>query len=283
MFNCENPKEEEFVNEEKELIESLLIFTKYLISKWPQIDSSTGNLNYYIAGSLSPILLSQVNNFTELDSEKFPQIKESSNRTISPKAKSILTSFVRKIGDLDYIPLGYSKNTPKLLKISSKDTNFEGIPPEGQIGLIKSKDQIKLICDPVEVYGSDEIAKISINNQDFYINRPDNLYAYKLLNLLENYPFNPSKFNRDFPILHQAFLEIYTRDELLKTTNKVLNEFEADMERFSKRSHNLISSNIPPLLPTYIKRALNHPDCSTEIRQVLLELESFEEAESGRK
>ena len=115
--------------EQQAIVDSAVKFSKYLTSRWPQIDDgrrpiieiddqgtqvelpqlppelqAIPKLNYYLSGSLATMLLSRAENFTELDPSDPESMKPIMTRVVPESARQILTTFARPIGDLDYVP-----------------------------------------------------------------------------------------------------------------------------------------------------------------------------------
>src|SRR3989338_3901532 len=96
--------EREVTPEQRELVESATKFAEYLISRWPQVDTSKKpaaevddgtavgspelperieveqRMNYYLSGSLASMLLSRAERFTEMDETQIPLLADTHTR-----------------------------------------------------------------------------------------------------------------------------------------------------------------------------------------------------------
>jgi hypothetical protein len=106
-----------------------------------------------------------------------------------------------------------------------------------------------------------------VAGKDYYITRPDAIYAYKILHLIQSYSLNPDSFNNDLPHLQRAFTEFYTEEELLQKTHEILKAYEETMARYEDKSR--ASSN---WISRTIKKILERSDVSADVRSVLEKL-----------
>ena len=264
--------------EQHELLDSAVAFAEYLTHRWPQIDNGTHEgvaseprVNYYLSGSLATMLLARTDKFVEMDEAQIPFLQEVHTREIPESVRTMLGSFARQIGDLDYAPLDHYKANPGRLKKGGGGPAFDEVPNEGRKVLKQGENQCKVMCDPVVSYGAQRLAKIQVEGKDYYIARPDTIFAYKVLHLLQSYHQKPEKFNIDFKKIQDALREIYSEAELQKVTLQVLVAFEDVMEA----QHAIFYDNQenPPVyekkIVQYIEKVLAHEKISPEIRALL--------------
>jgi hypothetical protein len=285
----------EITTEQQEILESAVKFAKFLTSRWPQVERGRmqiieidnggttvelpelpeaveieQTINYYLSGSLVPMLLSCADSFSEIDETQIPALVESGTREIPKSARKIFASFARQIGDLDYVPADHYKYNPSRLKKGGGGPSFDEVPEDGLKVLKRRENQTKVMCDPVETYGAGRIAKVNIEGQDYYVARPDTIFAYKVLHLLQNYEENPGKFNSDFGKLFFAMKEIYSEDELLQITTQILSDYDNDMEASHQRFHK--GDEAKPYerkILLYTNRVLENQNITSEIRTVI--------------
>lgn len=281
--------------EQREIIGSVTKFAEYLTDHWPQIDSGEETavggdqgvdiasphelqesikeqrINYYLSGSLAVMLLSRAERFTAIEDNQIPAIVDEYTQDLPVSTRNILTSFARQIGDLDYVPMDHHKANPNRLKKGGGGPSFDEIPEEGRKALIQGENQIKLMCDPVEAYGPKRVAHIQVDGREYLIARPDTIFAYKVLHLLQSYDKKPDKFNADFHKLFSALKEIYSEEELMQITQQVLEDYEDAMEGVHARIYE--DKENPPLyekkIPAFINNALINPQITPEIKTVL--------------
>jgi|GEM_PF-1235742 len=291
--------ETEITPEQKEILESAIKFAKYLTSRWPQIDTGRKpgveiddkatidkslelpkdidtevKINYYFSGSLASMLLSRAERFTEMDDTQIPTLTDSRTREVPESARKVLSSFARQIGDLDYVQTDHYKANPARLKKGGGGPSFNEVPEEGRKVLKRGENQAKVMCDPVEAYGLKKVARVNVDGQDYYIARPDTMFAYKVLHLLQSYEQKPEKFNDDFGKLLGALREMYSDEELKQITQQVLTDYEDAMEALHVRMNE--DKETPPAyerkVPQFIKRVLANPQLSPEIKMALEEI-----------
>lgn len=296
----ENP-EIEINSEQREILESAEKFAEYLTSLFPQVNGkdtavelpeSTQTepmMNYYLSGSLATMLLSRAAQFTEIDESQIPEVKDGRTRVIPESARLILSTFARPIGDLDYVPTdfysgkkahiqnSYGKiSTEEYLQMRTKylwkggGPKFEEIPEEARKCLKRGETQLSIMVDPVESYGARRVAKVVVSGKEYFVARPDTIFAYKVLHLLQGYEQKPDKFNADFGKLLSAMKEIYSEDELLQITTQILSDYENTMEASHRRFHS--DNQVKPdehKIPAFAKRILDNKDITPEIRGVV--------------
>lgn len=265
--------------EQKELIASATKFAEYLTDHWPQTtnEGAESKINYYISGSLASMLLSCADKFIEMDEAKIPVLMESIVREIPESARNFFASFARQIGDLDYVRTNEYKNNPTSLRKGGGGPSFEEIPEEGRMVLKQKEGQIKVMCDPVENYGTNKIAKINVDGRDYFIARPDTIFAYKVLHLLQSYEQKPEKFNTDFGRLHDALKEIYSEEELAQITNQILVGYEEEMKKYHV-PWNGDYENFPVYekkIPKWFEKVLANQQISPDIRATIGKLKNI--------
>jgi hypothetical protein len=277
--------ESKITPEQQEILESATKFAEYLTGRWPQVDTSNLDLssdapesvplepkiNYYISGSLATMLLSRSEKFSEIIEDDVPTTAESNTRDIPESARNILASFARQIGDLDFVQTNHYKNNATRLRKGGGGPSFDEVPGEGSKVLRRGQNQIKLMCDPVESYGSNKIAKVTVEGRDYYIARPDTIIAYKVLHLLQSYEQKPEKFNTDFGKLLGALKEVYSDEELEQVILQVLSDYENHMrashERYNSESEK--PTDYEMKIPKFIERILSNQQISPEIRAII--------------
>ena len=291
--------EEETTPDQKEILESAISFAEYLTHRWPQVvvveTDDTGTtvelqelpegikkietetrLNYYLCGSLATMLLACAKSFTEMDGTQLPALVEVCTREIPESARTILASFARQIGDLDYARMNHYKPGPPRLTKGGGGPSFDEVPEAGRKVLRREERQIMVMCDPVKVFGINRVAKVNVEGRDYYIPTPDTIFAYKVLHLLENYERKPEKFNADFGKLLSALKEMYNEEELMQITRQILAHYEESMKelhtRLMRSLQRLDQDEPPPYekrIPKSIERLLANQQLSPEIRAML--------------
>ena len=291
--------EEETTPDQKEILESAISFAEYLTHRWPQVvvveTDDTGTtvelqelpegikkietetrLNYYLCGSLATMLLSCAKSFTEMDGTQLPALVEVCTREIPESARTILASFARQIGDLDYARMNHYKPGPPRLTKGGGGPSFDEVPEAGRKVLRREERQVMVMCDPVKVFGINRVAKVNVEGRDYYIPTPDTIFAYKVLHLLENYERKPEKFNADFGKLLSALKEMYNEEELMQITRQILAHYEESMKelhtRLMRSLQRLDQDEPPPYekrIPKSIERLLANQQLSPEIRAML--------------
>lgn len=267
----------------------------------PENMSSEPRMNYYLSGSLATTLLAHADGYTELDETEMPRLVDRRSVQISPKAREIFTSFARPIGDLDYVRTdnykarldqanalyrsgedntAYRAARAKILTKGGGGPSYEEIPPNGRKALKQAKGQVMVFCDPVESYGAKRVARITVEDQDYYIARPDTILAYKVLHILQGYEQKPERFNQDFPKLLEALLETYPTEDLLSITDTVLTDYEEAMRGLHDQWEKEKDTPAPyePKLPGMIQTVLAHPELDPSIRSVLETLQQAKQS-----
>ena len=290
----------EITPDQKEILESAIKFAEYLTDRWPQVDivrkpvvkiddkgttvelpelpegiETETRLNYYLCGSLATMILACATSFTKMDGTQLPALVEVCTREIPESARTILASFARQIGDLDYARMNHYKPGPPRLTKGGGGPSFDEVPEAGRKVLRREERQIMVMCDPVKVFGINRVAKVNVEGRDYYIPTPDTIFAYKVLHLLENYERKPEKFNADFGKLLSALKEMYNEEELIQITRQILTHYEEAMEESHDRLVKLFfegEENQRPYekkIPKSIERLLANQQLSPEIRAML--------------
>lgn len=280
-------------SEKEAIINSSEAFAKYMNERYPQTDNDDGEkkLNYVLSGSLATTLLARAESFVNINLSSDSTINEEEVKNLPPEARDKFAAYARPIGDFDFVPTDYYQEKQKevqgslyqedpeeyrrrrktLLWKGGGGPSFEEIPEEAQGCLKNESGQIKLMCDPVENWGSEGYAKITIDGADYYVTRPDYMVGYKVLNILQSYKQKPEKFNQDFKALLDATSDIYSLEEITAVTQEVLQGYESSMKTSFKK-HNP-NGYYEEFIPTSTKKTLNHPDVSDEIKKFLENLE----------
>lgn len=246
-------------------------------------------MNYYLSGSLATMLLSRAEQFTEIDESQMPGVQEGQTRTIPESARQTLATFARPIEDLDYVPTDFYSGKKAHVqnswgKVSSEEyqqmrakflwkgggPKFDEIPEEAKKCFKRGETQLSIMVDPVESYGARRVAKVAVAGKEYLVARPDTIFAYKVLHLLQGYEQKPEKFNADFGKLLSAMKEMYSEDELLQITTQILTDYENAMEASHRRFYEGDESKpYDPKIPAFVKRVLVNLQLSTEIRAIL--------------
>lgn len=281
----------------QELLESAYCFAEYLTDKWPQtqIDQYVSitdideteiglpplpecliippKLNYYIGGSLAVILLAQADTVDICAETYGSSITIENTISIPQKVKDTLVQFARPIGDLDYVPTTDYKNLPERLRKGGGGPSYDELPAKALPIIQRKPNQIKVMCDPLETYGTKKFARICIRGKEFYIARPDTLIAYKIFHILQNYPKKPEKFNRDFATLSQALMSMYPLEHLLPITHHLLAAYEEEYNKIMEYFSN--GKPYDRKLPKLFDQVMQNPQLSPEIRYFLEALSLF--------
>ena len=226
-----------------QLMQNAKEFANYITTKYPQVNEK-GELNYYLSGSLLVMLLSQVNEFEVLDSSKIPEIRIIQRKEIKPEILDKLKLFARKIGDLDYVETfaykqlkseiadeyldneKYIQEKSKFLPFGGENLSLEDLPDSLRENLFESGKSKKITCDSAKEYDKMEVAKITLENKDYFITNPLNFFGCKFLNILQKFPKKAESLKRDFSILLPAFSELYSEQELINSTYNLIRNFQ---------------------------------------------------------
>lgn len=224
-------------------------------------------LNYYIAGSLATTLLSRAGSIDLCEETQGSSITVTRSVVNPPETRTALAEFARPIGDIDYVPTDhyqelkkavqdsygkvsdeeYQKGRSKYLWKGGGGPSFDELPKEALPAVNRGENSLKVMCDPVEMYGTKKFARINLEGHDYYIARPDTIIGYKMLHMLQSYDQKPEKFNIDFARLHKALLGLYSEDEMVGLTHQILAEYEARMARVSAVFDKLHEPKLPKM------------------------------------
>lgn len=287
------------------LIHSAVKFAEYLTSKWPQTNSghkisievddqgttvdlpelpssvqTEPQLNYYLAGSLAAMLLSRAKSFTVLDENRIPALSNARTIEVPEEVSRIFAAFARPIGDLDYVPMEDYKRDPNRLKKGGGGPSFVEIPEDALLALKKAEGQLKIMCDPAWVYGSQRVAKVTVEDHDYFIARPDSILGYKMLHILQSYDKNPDKFNEDFSKLLPPIRGMYSEEELLQTTYQILGDYEDTMHVSHDKYWTDKIGEYQPKLPALTEKVLANQQLSPEIRSFIGNLQAIDKQQS---
>lgn len=226
-----------------QLLENAKDFASYVVTKYPQVNEK-GELNYYLSGSLLVMLLSQAKSFDLLDTSKIPKISVIQTKSITENASNKLKLFARKIGDLDFVetsaykqlksyipdvyhdPEGYFKEKEKFLFGGEGGPFMEELSESQRNIFEKSNSGKRVTCDSAKEYVLSSAVRINLNNQDYFISDPLNLFGYKFVSILKKFPYDSQKLKRDFKLIYSAFLEMYSEEELIEKSYEILTNFE---------------------------------------------------------
>ncbi len=254
------------------LQKAAVAFASYVTGKYPQINEDK-QLNYYISGSLSVMLLAQVDSMDLLDPSKLPDISIKKTRRLNKKLVSKLEDFTRQIGDFDYVeteayrdakdktipryemdPEGYVRERGKFLFKGGGGPSIEELPDLARDILEYRERAVKVMCDPMVTQGKDRVVRIKLKDKYYFIPDPTQIFAYKVLNLLEKFDNEPDKFKRDFPILKNAFLNMYAEEQLIRSAYEVIVKSDNALGRFGyPHSKNMRKLENNPQLTSNIK------------------------------
>lgn len=203
-------------------------FAHELTAKFPQVDAN-GNINYYLAGSLATMLL------IEGGGKMVPTKGTALNSFESTGAISIpeagmnhLSTFIRKIGDLDYLPLkDYSKQEVKLGK-GGAGPAYNELSPSARNVFKESQDGSKVMADPVASKGDHTGVAVEVGGKTFYIANPVDALAYKLIHAAESFGLSESKvptMNKDFAALLNGLESVYPRETLVRAVSDAVSQY----------------------------------------------------------
>ena len=229
-------------------------FSTYLASLSPQIKNNS--LQWYLSGSLATIMMSGVENITEIElDEKNKLIGERTSKVITEEQKEKLRKFSRKLGlDIDVVnvngdlfrgaPLDNKphvkniiKNVPNVLELMSWPKSMAGTM---YIDCLESERKIS----------RHPVARVKTSKVDVYITAPPEQFAHKLSETIwlssrlagENiYDDIKSKYQKDIKDLSSMFYgfkDLYEKDEFLDRIYLTLNEKEGSLFPISNPIYN---------------------------------------------
>jgi hypothetical protein len=256
-------------------------FASYVTEKYPQINKD-GQLNYYVSGSLAVMLLSQADSIDLLDSSQLPDVSSRETRSLNGGLSAELADFTRPIGDFDYVettaykeakkaipsysddPEGYSRERKRFLFKGGGGPSIDELPGLAKDVLAEAKSGNKVMCDPVLTYGKDQIARVRIQNRDYFISDPSQIFGYKVLHLMQSFGNKPDKFKRDFTVLHDALSQLYSEEELIESAYAVLVGFEDLMKQYG------------PQASKHMRQLDQNPDFNSTIRPFFEKLKQYD-------
>jgi len=209
-----NPQRESFA-------QSGVKFAEWLNEKYPQINSSTGNLDYYLTGSLGTMLLSKAEGTIKfLDPASLPGMKILREVQPTPAARDILKEFARQIGDLDYVSVGRDLAMgPRFTGVRFKD-----VPQEAMDLFKKTEGTVLARAEDLGLYdtfGAKNAVQITIGGKNYFVTAPSDMLSYKTLTL-----FNKYKSSGDFSKIYKAARKLgYSDEELTQNTRNIINGY----------------------------------------------------------
>ena len=272
--------EEKVLLQKPHLTYAAIAFASYVTEKYPQI-SAEGRLNYYVCGSLAVMLLSQADSVDLLNSRQLPNISARETKKLDDIVLSKLGVFTRKIGDFDYVetdvykeakgeipsysddPEGYRRERRKFLFKGGGGPSIDELPELARKVLEIPDGMTKVMCDPVSTYSEDQVARVRIQDQEYFISDPSQIFGYKVLHLMQSFCKKPNKFKKDFTILHDALSQLYSEEELIESAYHVLIAFEdsktQDGPQASKYMKELIQNpHFDSTVKSFFERFKNH-------------------------
>jgi len=97
--------------------------------------------------------------------------------------------------------------------------SIDELPDLAKDILAEAKSGYRIMCDPLSTYSEDQVARVKINDRDYFIVAPKQMFVYKVLHLMQSFDNKPDKFKKDFGILHDALSQLYSEDELIKAVH----------------------------------------------------------------
>lgn len=214
--------------EQAKTLRSASDFAHELTAKFPQVDAN-GNINYYLAGSLATMLLIEGGGkMVPTKGTALPSFEPANAVSIPEAGMNHLSTFIRKIGDLDYLPLkDYAKQEVKLGK-GGAGPAFDELTPSARDVFKESRDGSKVMADPVASKGDHTGVAIEVGGKTFYIANPIDALAYKLIHAAESFGSNESKvptMNKDFSALLNGLESVYPRETLVNAVSDAVNQY----------------------------------------------------------
>lgn len=246
-----------FSAEQKANLRSASDFAHELTAKFPQVDAN-GNLNYYLAGSLATMLLIEGGGkMTPPKGSSSPVFESGSPVAISEAGMAHLSNFVRKIGDLDYVPLeGYKTQEGRMGK--GGGILYEDLSPSARAIFKESPNGNAVMNDPVSLVGEPRPVSVEVNGKTFYIANPVDALAYKLIHAAESSGANQTKIatmNNDFGALLKTLETAYPREQLVQTVYETMNAYN----KTSPNGLHMREGNSPfsPELQSFFKEVIS--------------------------
>ncbi len=225
-------------------------FANELTARFPQVDAS-GNINYYLAGSLATMLLIEGGGkMLPTKATALTAFEPTSAVSIPDAGMNHLSTFVRKIGDLDYLPMkDYAKQEVRLGK-GGTGPAYDELTPSARNAFKQTDARGKVMADPVASKGDHTGVAVEVGGKTFYIANPVDALAYKFIHAAEAFGASESKvptMNRDFSALLKGLETVYPRETLVQAVSDT-------MSKYNKNSPNGL----------YLRDY--HPDLSPELR-----------------
>lgn len=193
-----------------------------IVRKFPQ-QNPDGTLHYYLVGSLGTTLLANTDRITRFAPDALPRLVEQETRELPAQAREALQTFVRQIGDVDFVRLGkrrevdlgkgggsiYTEELDDSMKAALADTSTDS-----------------LFTEPVDKYVSPRVVRIETAHGEMYVADPEDILRVKAEHIAQNFGMQPSKakkFHKDFlAVLHALEAMGYKRDELISMAHDTL-------------------------------------------------------------
>ena len=226
-------KEQQVIEEQRErlcegetkekILDGAEAFTNEVLEKYPQT-SEDGKLNYYLSGSLGVMMLLKGKRFEAIDETRLPEIVSIAEKEVPPEAAKALEGFVRKIGDLDFVPLEEWKKSDKRMKKGGGGPKIDELSETAKKVLKISERTTAVMCDPLEMVTPHRVARVKINGKEIYIPEPKMMLAYKAVHLGQSFEnaYKTDKFVSDFHAMLKGVEAIYSREELLRVTHETM-------------------------------------------------------------
>ena len=207
----------------EKILDGAKAFTNEVLEKYPQT-SEDGKLNYYISGSLGVMLLLEGKRFEVIDETRLPKIVSIAEKEIPPEAAKTLEGFVRKIGDLDFVPLEEWKKSDKRMRKGGGGLKISELSETAKKVLKISEYRKAVMCDPLEAVTPHRVARVRINGKEIYITEPKMMLAYKTVHIGQSFnnAHKTDKFVSDFNAMLKGIEAIYSREELLRVTHETM-------------------------------------------------------------
>jgi hypothetical protein len=270
------------LEERTHLQDAAIAFASYVTEKYPQINEE-GQLNYYMSGSLAVMLLSQADSIDLLDSSKLPDVSTKETRNLDRGLSAKLADFTRPIGDFDFVELqpykdgkkeiqeGYPANQDVYSQLRKKylwkgggGPSIDELPDLAKEVLAEAKPGYKVMCDPVSTYGEDQVTQVRIQDRDYFISDPNQIFGYKVLHLMQSFGNKPDKFKRDFTVLQDALSQLYNEEELIESAYAVLVGFEDSMAEYG------------PQASKHMRQLDQNPDFNSTVRPFFEKLKKYD-------
>lgn len=218
----------ELTQEQATTLRSASDFAHELTAKFPQVDAN-GNINYYLAGSLATMLLVEGGGkMVPTKGTALHSFESAGAISIPESGMNHLSTFIRKIGDLDYLPLkDYSKQEVKLGK-GGAGPAFNELSASARNVFKESKDGSKVMADPVASKGDHAGVAVEVGGKIFYIANPVDALAYKLIHAAESFGLSEAKvptMNRDFAALLHGLESVHPRETLVRAVSDAVSQY----------------------------------------------------------